>query len=490
MRHPIVESLLASGATLETEGSTALCCACSVDNVEVATSLISARADVKRRDWDMDSPLLIAASMGSRSMVRLLLRNAADASQEDAKGRGPIERCFIDSSIGPVISLLRAGATVRPYTENFHLLHQAAERGSLNWVTCLVRARASPQARDELGHLPLDVALRLSGFERRVDEESTVAAAVMVCDRAEFSMATALMQLWQQPMTDQLREQHLRLWTSALAMIGTFFENGWVLWDAQPENYGVDEAGYERMRFLRVATIQEKSCDPNHAEGQLLYKIMKRFCGATVQLLTRGGSHPTWQTWLQPLFQTMCRRYFGPEAVDALAGTEVDEGPMVAAAVLVCDRVEISMTTALLQLWQQPMTEQLREQHLRLWTSALAMIGTFFENGWVLRDAQPENYGVDEGDYDGMRFLDAGAMERRSLSPNHLEGQLLYKIMKICCRATVQLLTSRDIHPTWQTWLQPLFQTMCRRYFGPEAAPVWGDQLFWSRTGACWTLNP
>ncbi|CAE7563439.1 ANKRD12, partial [Symbiodinium sp. CCMP2592] len=130
---------LSHRATLETEGSTALCCACSVDNVEVATSLISARADVNRRDWDMDSPLLIAASMGSRSMVRLLLRNAADASQEDAKGRGPIERCFIDSSIGPVISLLRAGATVRPYTENFHLLHQAAERGSLNWVTCLVR---------------------------------------------------------------------------------------------------------------------------------------------------------------------------------------------------------------------------------------------------------------------------------------------------------------------------------------------------------------
>ncbi|CAE7241749.1 ANKHD1 [Symbiodinium sp. CCMP2592] len=130
--------------------------------------LLLSLADVNRRDWQMDSPLLIAASMGSRSLVQVLLRNAADVTQEDGLGRGPIERCFMDSSIEPVLSLMRARATVRPYTHNCHLLHQAAERGSHRWVACLVRARASPELRDTLGHLPLDVALRRSGFRRRV----------------------------------------------------------------------------------------------------------------------------------------------------------------------------------------------------------------------------------------------------------------------------------------------------------------------------------
>lgn len=164
----IVESLLEARAALETEGTTALCCACAARNGAVAELLISAGADVNRRNWQMDSPLLIAASIGDRSLVRLLLRHAADASQEDERGRGPIERCFMDSSIDPAISLVLAGVTVRPYTDDHHLLHEAAARGSYRWVTCLVRARAGVDVPDELGRLPLDVALRRSGFLRRV----------------------------------------------------------------------------------------------------------------------------------------------------------------------------------------------------------------------------------------------------------------------------------------------------------------------------------
>ena len=164
----IVESLLEARAALETEGTTALCCACRAVNVTVAALLISVRADVNRRNWRRDSPLLIAASIGSTPLVRLLLRNAADVSQEDNRGRGPIERSFEESWIDPAVSLVLAGATVRPYTDKCHLLHAASERGSHRWVTCLVRARASFQVRDELGRLPLDVALRGSGFLRRV----------------------------------------------------------------------------------------------------------------------------------------------------------------------------------------------------------------------------------------------------------------------------------------------------------------------------------
>ncbi|CAE7462216.1 unnamed protein product [Symbiodinium sp. CCMP2592] len=135
--------------------------------------------------------------------------------------------------------------------------------------------------------------------------DSKVAGAIMVCDRVGLSMETALLQLWQLPMTDRLLEEHLKLWTSALVMFGTFFENGWTLWDAKPDNYGMDEGNYERLQFLDVAALENRSEQTTRQDGQLLYKIMQRFCKATVDLLGKGGTHETWRQWLVPLFENM-----------------------------------------------------------------------------------------------------------------------------------------------------------------------------------------
>ncbi|CAE7382290.1 unnamed protein product [Symbiodinium sp. CCMP2592] len=135
--------------------------------------------------------------------------------------------------------------------------------------------------------------------------DSKVAGAIMVCDRVGLSMETALLQLWQLPMTERLLEEHLKLWTSALVMFGTFFENGWTLWDAKPDNYGMDEGNYERLQFLDVAALENRSEQTTREDGQLLYKIMQRFCKATVDLLGKGGTHETWRQWLVPLFENM-----------------------------------------------------------------------------------------------------------------------------------------------------------------------------------------
>ncbi|CAE7460368.1 unnamed protein product [Symbiodinium sp. CCMP2592] len=126
--------------------------------------------------------------------------------------------------------------------------------------------------------------------------DSKVAGAIMVCDRVGLSMETALLQLWQLPMTERLLEEHLKLWTSALVMFGTFFENGWTLWDAKPDNYGMDEGNYERLQFLDVAALENRSEQTTREDGQLLYKIMQRFCKATVDCwereapMKRGGN--------------------------------------------------------------------------------------------------------------------------------------------------------------------------------------------------------
>ncbi|CAE7262837.1 unnamed protein product [Symbiodinium sp. CCMP2592] len=144
--------------------------------------------------------------------------------------------------------------------------------------------------------------------------DSKVAGAVMVCDRVGLSMETALLQLWQLPMTDRLLEEHLKLWTSALVMFGTFFENGWILWDAKPDNYGMDEGNYERLQFLDLAAIDDRGEETTREDGQLLYRIMQRFCKATVDLLGAGGTHETWREWLVPLFKNMCPRYLGQAA--------------------------------------------------------------------------------------------------------------------------------------------------------------------------------
>ena len=155
---------------------------------------------------------------------------------------------------------------------------------------------------------------------------------------------------------------------------------------------------------------------------------------------------------------------------------------------MVCDRLALSMQDALLQMWTKPMTAALRERHDTLWMTALSMIGTFFQNGWVLWDAKVDNFGVVDGESTRMQFLDLAGLEERSVNSGKYEGQLLYQIMNIFCKHTLSLLDGPGCHDSWG-WVKKLFTSMKTTYFGQQAELWDGRQLYWS-DGTCSAQTP
>ncbi|CAE7724113.1 unnamed protein product [Symbiodinium necroappetens] len=144
-----------------------LMAACESRNTRMASFLIQAGADVNRPTWFTETPLLLAASVNSAPLVRLLLRNRADITQRDPRQRGPVERAFEHEALRAATCLVRAKAQVQPYADDECLLHQAASRGSVAWVKLLTAAGADPQGRDQHGRLAMDVRQRLSTFQQR-----------------------------------------------------------------------------------------------------------------------------------------------------------------------------------------------------------------------------------------------------------------------------------------------------------------------------------
>ena len=133
----------------------------------MASFLIRVGADVNRPTSFMETPLLVAASVNSAALVRLLLRSYADSNQQDPQQRGAIERAFEHEALGAATCLVCAKAQVQPYTNDSCLLHQAAARGSIAWVKLLTLAGANPQERDQHGRLPMDVRQSLPTFLER-----------------------------------------------------------------------------------------------------------------------------------------------------------------------------------------------------------------------------------------------------------------------------------------------------------------------------------
>ena len=165
----IAETLLEAHADVDGKHfeKSPLVAACESQNARMASFLIHEGADVNRPTWFTETPLLIAASVNSAPLIRLLLSNCADVNQQDPRQRGPIERAFQHEAVRAAKCLVQAKAQVHPYTNDNCLLHQAASRGSITWVRLLTEAGADPRSRDQHGHLPADVRRCLPTFRQR-----------------------------------------------------------------------------------------------------------------------------------------------------------------------------------------------------------------------------------------------------------------------------------------------------------------------------------
>ena len=128
----IAEALLKAHADIESKDfeKSPLVAACESQNLQTASFLIHEGADVNRPTWFTDTPLLIAASVNSAPLLRLLLQNRASIHQQDPRQRGPIERAFQDEAVRAAKCLVQANAQELPCT-NENCLPRGRKQGKL-----------------------------------------------------------------------------------------------------------------------------------------------------------------------------------------------------------------------------------------------------------------------------------------------------------------------------------------------------------------------
>ncbi|XP_077247380.1 ankyrin repeat family protein isoform X2 [Tasmannia lanceolata] len=114
-------------------GATSLHHAAGIGNIELLNFLISKGVDVDSQS-DAGTPLIWAAGHGQQDAVKALLEHHANVS------------CWVPAMLGDLNS---GGVTP---------LHIAAENGSIEIINCLLKAGADPNASDEDGLKPVQVA--------------------------------------------------------------------------------------------------------------------------------------------------------------------------------------------------------------------------------------------------------------------------------------------------------------------------------------------
>ncbi|KAM4583884.1 cyclin-dependent kinase 4 inhibitor B [Odontesthes bonariensis] len=107
----------------------------------------------------LEDDLTSAAAKGDTALVRVLLQKGAEVNRVNCFGRtalqvmmmgsSPVARVLLEHGADPNVAERSTGATP---------LHDAARAGFLETVRLLVEARADPQARDNAGCLPADLA--------------------------------------------------------------------------------------------------------------------------------------------------------------------------------------------------------------------------------------------------------------------------------------------------------------------------------------------
>ena len=160
----IVQRLLAEGADINvnTKGMSALNISIKEKHEAIATFLINQGADYHIKAEEGTTPLMGAASMGSLSLVRLLLSKGVDVDARDDYGTALIYALnhYLElENLEVIEALLAAGAN--PNLGDYSgetVLHTAVCQGSLNAIAALLAAGVDIEQRDRKGRTALSLA--------------------------------------------------------------------------------------------------------------------------------------------------------------------------------------------------------------------------------------------------------------------------------------------------------------------------------------------
>jgi len=138
------------------DGTPALHWTVRVDDVETAGQLLRAGADPKLVTRYGVTPMAVAASNGSATMLKLLLESGADPNAPDGAGDTPLVTAAQVGSLDSVKALLAAGATLDARDKTFQqtALMAAIRANQTEIVRYFIQQGASVNAQTRTGDAP------------------------------------------------------------------------------------------------------------------------------------------------------------------------------------------------------------------------------------------------------------------------------------------------------------------------------------------------
>ncbi|XP_057763640.1 uncharacterized protein LOC130984956 [Salvia miltiorrhiza] len=138
-------------------GTTALHHSAGTGDIELLKFLLSKDINVDSQS-DAGTPLIWAAGHGQQDAVKVLLEHNANPDAKTDDDITPLLSAVAAGSLACLELLIKAGATVNFTAGGATPLHIAADIGSPEIINCLLQAGADPNAIDEDGWKPAQVA--------------------------------------------------------------------------------------------------------------------------------------------------------------------------------------------------------------------------------------------------------------------------------------------------------------------------------------------
>jgi ankyrin repeat protein len=172
-----VQDRLAQGMDLHFRaghsGETPLHIAAAYNRGEIVRILVTAGADIDRRDRQGQSPLFYAADKGGIEALGTLLELRADPNHAAYSGRTALFSAALRGRDDLIAALLSQGADPNVTADGSSALFYATNRGHFNAVRTLVQGGARIDIVNAQGETAMKMARRL---KRDVDEAGMLAA--------------------------------------------------------------------------------------------------------------------------------------------------------------------------------------------------------------------------------------------------------------------------------------------------------------------------